>query len=746
MGRRRTKPDASEVSSFTLEGRGLGKAEVLRSNVQVTAPKRRSRKQQAGEGDRRGQQASVDPTPVEQLALVELDRSRTKTRRKVDSRGVAAGFGVGIQRCFPLPCLLDKGSNSPLDGAPVGESHAALRKLGQVEPRVDEQGSGRVSSASAARQRVRRRSDGSGFLKKDAGAIGANGASDAVRRHRESLAKNKRSGVAGISASQEESTIATLRLLGSPRMSTQEDKRDSEQEGPAPPLPPQREARELLPIGEMVTHPKRGVGTLKGILKDGRRVVRFADSAPRRYNVHSLHKLTSSETNAVQAKMLDIGWLDKVAPFAAREEGTLEAGAAEHSSLQEKRRSSLQKHVELHEGDVVRLLIENEKKKKVPAGGYPKRGKAQSVATVAAAAAAAATAEEVCPATDIPATDMSKGAVVDRSKKLQAKEADLHDDSIRVARTSLVDARTSLAEVNQDPTDKYSGPVGVVVASLPGVPKDAVGVRLEGQGRTLHYLPSQLLLLPPPPMAGVSLACLCSFREAHKELLSGLSADSVWQHMLHPLAEKCSTSLAEALMGVTIQGGGGGGSGGGGGGGGDGGDGSGAGGGAGAPLAGRANVYVSYHGGMNFESVLESLEEFEAARRDGQGGAPAGSPRDSYEASSLRSATLKATLKASSLGGNSPGNSHDGNSPCSNSGGGGGGGGGKSDSPDGVAPDKQGFFYWFLPFCEDPHLETIQAAALLTIAWRYLLWLCLLGDSLLTMAPRDDPGGSTAVD
>ena len=57
--------------------------------------------------------------------------------------------------------------------------------------------------------------------------------------------------------------------------------------------------------------------------------------------------------------------------------------------------------------------------------------------------------------------------------------------------------------------------------ALTQMPKEAVGVRLEGQGRTLHYLPSQLLLLPPPPIAGVSLACLRSFREAHRELLSG---------------------------------------------------------------------------------------------------------------------------------------------------------------------------------------------------------------------------------
>ena len=41
--------------------------------------------------------------------------------------------------------------------------------------------------------------------------------------------------------------------------------------------------------------------------------------------------------------------------------------------------------------------------------------------------------------------------------------------------------------------------------SLTQMPKEAVGVRLEGQGRTLHYLPSQLLRLPAPPIAGVSL-------------------------------------------------------------------------------------------------------------------------------------------------------------------------------------------------------------------------------------------------
>ena len=44
-----------------------------------------------------------------------------------------------------------------------------------------------------------------------------------------------------------------------------------------------------------------------------------------------------------------------------------------------------------------------------------------------------------------------------------------------------------------------------------------MGLRLEGQGRTLHYLPSQLVRLPPPPVTGISLACLRSFREVHAE-------------------------------------------------------------------------------------------------------------------------------------------------------------------------------------------------------------------------------------
>ena len=96
------------------------------------------------------------------------------------------------------------------------------------------------------------------------------------------------------------------------------DEREDEEEVRAdfmlPPPPPRREAHDLLGIGTRVTHPKRGAGTLKDIFADGRRVIGFADSAtPRRYNVHSLHKLVSSETKAMQAKLLEVGWLDKVA-------------------------------------------------------------------------------------------------------------------------------------------------------------------------------------------------------------------------------------------------------------------------------------------------------------------------------------------------------------------------------------------------------------------------------------------------
>ena len=100
----------------------------------------------------------------------------------------------------------------------------------------------------------------------------------------------------------------------------------------------------------------------------------------------------------------------------------------------------------------------------------------------------------------------------------------------------------------------------------------------------------------------------------------------MWQHMIHPLADRCRTSLAEALIGASDQGGG---AGAGAAGAGAASAGAASAGAAsagaaarGSPFAGRANVYVSYHGGMNFESVLEALEAFEAAQRVGQGKAP----------------------------------------------------------------------------------------------------------------------------
>ena len=153
--------------------------------------------------------------------------------------------------------------------------------------------------------------------------------------------------------------------------------------------------------------------------------------------------------------------------------------------------------------------------------------------------------------------------------------------------------------------------------------------------------------------------------QAHRELLSGLSADSVWQHLLRPLAERCNSSLAEALAGAadlaaTATAGVGGTLG------------DGSGGGAGTPFAGRANVYVSYHGGMNFESIVDSLEEFEAH------GAEAGAA-----------------------------------------------GAGSCHSPGG----SECTFYWFLPFCEDPRLEALHTAPPL---WIRLVRAPALGMLLLT--------------
>ena len=88
-------------------------------------------------------------------------------------------------------------------------------------------------------------------------------------------------------------------------------------------------------------------------------------------------------------------------------------------------------------------------------------------------------------------------------------------------------------------------PVGLVV----GAPHAGmVSVRLDGKGRTLHFPPSQLVKYPELSSKGVSLACLRSFRAAHKRLISGLSTDAVLQHLLVPIAERCQSSLAEAIQ------------------------------------------------------------------------------------------------------------------------------------------------------------------------------------------------------
>ena len=105
----------------------------------------------------------------------------------------------------------------------------------------------------------------------------------------------------------------------------------------------------MLAIGSRVHHPGRGAGTIKAILADGRRVISFDSSAAsRRYSVHALHKLTSGETRAIQARMLQIDWLRKVSPQATTPAKA--ATDAKGSSAPSVRPSA---HSELSEGDVV---------------------------------------------------------------------------------------------------------------------------------------------------------------------------------------------------------------------------------------------------------------------------------------------------------------------------------------------------------------------------------------------------------
>lgn len=237
---------------------------------------------------------------------------------------------------------------------------------------------------------------------------------------------------------------------------------------------------------------------------------------------------------------------------------------------------------------------------------------------------------------------------------------------------------------------KYDGPVGVVVGREVG---GTIGVRLDGQGRTLHYLPEQLNRLPPPSNMGVSLACLRSFREAHKEQLSGLSMDSVWQHLLHPMAEKFQCSLAEVLSQSTTaekydeyE----------------------------TPLAGPADVYVCCSGAMNFESILDSLEDFETERTqdDDLGAHPSKSFRNALRRHQLYNSTSRAFSPADDIYNDDQGWR------------------GETNSSSAMA--KQSFF-WFLPFCNDPQREPIQTAPPLWIKLILTRFIGAIGRTCLVL-------------
>ena len=156
---------------------------------------------------------------------------------------------------------------------------------------------------------------------------------------------------------------------------------------------------------------------------------------------------------------------------------------------------------------------------------------------------------------------------------------------------------------------RRAGPFGLVVGAprTTAAGKQVVGVRLDGKGRTMYYSLSQLKRLPGVARLGLSLECLRAFRDEHADLVAGLSTHAVWQHLLQPLAEVCECSLALAIRAAADRA-----------------RSSGplpaeceppadraAVGGARAEYTGEANVYVSFAGETNFESLLDGLAEFE---------------------------------------------------------------------------------------------------------------------------------------
>lgn len=300
------------------------------------------------------------------------------------------------------------------------------------------------------------------------------------------------------------------------------------------PLPPQpyRESRNLLPAGCAVVHSTRGAGAVVDHLPDGRLAVKFEGTGMRKDEVHrylpgSWCKLRTPQIEHLQKQCLEIDWLG-LADVEAR--GFAPTPLSQVNGLSTASINLVRSRKNFYNGSA--KVLSRTSRTKAPDERVP------------------AAAEH---------------------EHLQ------QDDVVRID----VDGAAALYK-------KRERPVGLVV----GTPHaDTVAVRLDGKGRTLHFRPCQLVKYPTLSQKGVSLACLRSFRAAHKSLLSGLSADAVSQHLLAPIAQRCKSSLAEAiqLSGrlATDD--------------------------ARDDLVGEANVYVIFAGGTNFEAIIDGIEEFEAA-------------------------------------------------------------------------------------------------------------------------------------
>ena len=201
----------SEAPPLPLEARDLSTADPYEG---ISRPERSRTRQRS-----RRPSGPQESPPVEQAA--EQERSKTKIRRRVDGAGAAAAdAGAEIRRpsrrtISPVHDAARVPLEGPLDG--FGR-HPSMRKLSQVVLHGDEQGSrggtnpSQSVPSSEARQRVRagRRSGGSGFLKKPlSGSPPQAAAGDESPSSR-------------VGRSKGESTIATLRLLGSAQISMQQ--------------------------------------------------------------------------------------------------------------------------------------------------------------------------------------------------------------------------------------------------------------------------------------------------------------------------------------------------------------------------------------------------------------------------------------------------------------------------------------------------------------------------------------------